>query len=87
MPEYHQSQEMAAIAQEISDYLADHPDAADSLEGILKWWLTRQHYERAARKVQKALEHLVACGVVVAHKTANGKILYSSARRPLTSKH
>ncbi len=55
-----------AIAREIEAYLQHHPEAADSAEGIARWWLARQriHYELSL--VEAALEHLRRQGVVAA---------------------
>lgn len=72
-------QNILTIAQEISDYLAEHPKAADSLEGVASWWLTRQRYERAEDIVHKALEHLVAQGVVKKVNNKGNKTVYSYA--------
>jgi len=41
-----------------------HPTAADSLDGILDWWLPRQRYETARLAIQHALDDLVRLGVV-----------------------
>ena len=68
----------AAVAQEISHYLETHPNASDTLEGVVKWWLARQRYEYAFRTVEKALEYLVEQGKVAKQATVGGKTLYSS---------
>ena len=59
-----EQQEVMAVAREIEHYLAAHPRAADSLEGITRWWLMRQriHYELSL--VEAALRHLCRKGVV-----------------------
>ena len=31
------------VAKDILAYLAEHPQAMDTLEGIAEWWLMRQH--------------------------------------------
>ena len=79
MPGRHSDEEIVIIAQEISDYLSGHPNAADSLEGIMNWWLKRQRYEQAVGRVQKALNYLVARRVMVKSRTASGEIVYSKA--------
>ena len=66
------------IARDIEEYLAAHPCAIDSLEGITKWWLTRHHYEQAYEDVQDALDYLVEKRVVSKRTTA-GKTLYAYA--------
>ncbi len=69
-----------AMAQEISHYLESHPEAADTLKGVVSWWLDRQRYEYSYHMVKQALDHLVAEGKVAKHVTVGGGILYSSAR-------
>jgi hypothetical protein len=68
---------IAAAAETIQRYLDAHPNAADSVEGIARWWLTRQRYEEAIKIVEQALERLVAEGKVAKTTTAEGTILYS----------
>jgi hypothetical protein len=68
---------VADIAHAIERYLASHPQAADSLEGIRRWWLMRQRYEESAQQVQAALEQLLREGVVVKRVLSDGQVLYT----------
>lgn len=72
--------DVVALADEIGAYLMAHPEAADSLDGIVTWWLDRQRYARARRSVERALERLQADGLVQIRETPAGRI-YASARR------
>jgi Fe2+ or Zn2+ uptake regulation protein len=78
---------IAEIACQIQHYLATHPNAADSVEGVLRWWLMRQHYEESATKVQQALDHLVEEGVIEKEMLSDGKAVYASRIHSLMSKH
>jgi hypothetical protein len=69
-----------AIADEIARYLVEQPQAADTLEGIQKWWLTRIRIEEAARRVKRALDSLVRRGLVLEEPLPDGGVLYRSAR-------
>lgn len=51
-------------AREIEQYLETHPQAADSLEGIAMWWVSRQRIRNELEVVRAALETLSAMGVV-----------------------
>ncbi len=77
VPETH-DQEIVSIANEIRDYLSSHPNAADGLEGIAKWWLSRQRYQEGLAKVQKALDYLVAKGAIRKSVTGSGRTAYTS---------
>ena len=52
------------LAGEIERYLSCHPEAADSVQGIVRWWLTQQRLEVAVNAVTGALELLEKNGVV-----------------------
>ena len=77
----HDDNVVEVIASEISRYLLRHREAADTLEGIQAWWLTRIRIEEAAQRVKQALDRLVRRGVVVEEPLPDGGILYPSARR------
>jgi hypothetical protein len=49
---------------EILAYLRGHPAAADTVDGIIEWWLPRQRYETAKAAIQRALDDLVAEGKI-----------------------
>lgn len=72
--------EVMRIAEEIELYLYSHPSAADTLEGITKWWLTRQRYEEATFMVKKALGYLIARGVVTQSTSAGKQHIYSRCK-------
>jgi hypothetical protein len=72
-----------AIVEHIESYLAEHPGAADTIEGIRKWWLPAELLEQAPSNVQSALDRLVARGDVSKRVLPDGKLLY--AQSPATS--
>jgi len=43
-------------------YLIDHPDAKDTVEGILKWWLPEGSVGGGREEVEQALDFLVTRG-------------------------
>jgi hypothetical protein len=68
------------IAQQVARYLHAHPDASDTVEGIAKWWLSRQRFDDASELVRHALEMLIADGVVEKRTMANGVTLFRRAK-------
>lgn len=64
------------IAEDLKAYLDAHPEAADSLTGIVHWWLERQRAERQSRKIRRALEFLVDEGLVTREETPDGGVIY-----------
>jgi hypothetical protein len=77
MTQASEDREVARLALEIKRYLAGHPNAADSLDGVLGWWLTRQRVEDAAVNVRLALEWLVEQGHAEKRELA-GQVIYTS---------
>ncbi|KIO49065.1 hypothetical protein [Nitrosospira sp. NpAV] len=68
--------------QEIIEYLRAHPSAADTMDGIIQWWLIRQRYETARDIIQKALDDLVDQGILDYIETGNDKKIFLSPTRP-----
>lgn len=64
-------------SDEILRYLRAHPQAADTVDGIVMWWLPRQRYEEAVDRVQYALDDLVTRGLVDRITLVDGTVLYA----------
>jgi hypothetical protein len=46
------------VAEIVLGYLAEHPDASDTLEGIAEWWIMRQQTRVEVTTLAKVLRHL-----------------------------
>ena len=53
-----------AVIREILEYLLNHPDAIDTMEGIMKWWLSEHVASTGRENVKEALDALVSTGWV-----------------------
>jgi len=69
------------IVHEILAYLAEHPDAHDTLEGIAEWWLLEQEIKRRTAQVKEALAELVAQGLVLERRGRDSRIHYQVNRQ------
>lgn len=65
-------QDESRIVKEILAYLQTHPDAQDSLEGVVDWWLREQTILHRTVTVRAALKQLVKKGFVI-EKRAEGR--------------
>ncbi|WP_295434475.1 hypothetical protein [uncultured Thiodictyon sp.] len=65
-----------ALADEILRYLHGHGHAADTPEGIARWWIKRQRLEDSLVRVQRALDLLVSRSLVDVRRTPAGVTLY-----------
>lgn len=71
--------EIQRLHDAILHYLRSNPNAADSLEGIMNWWLPKRGYAQAnTEEVMLALDQLIAAGVVEKILLVDGTILYRS---------
>lgn len=76
MPEINVS-DVQQIADQIECYLKNHPNAADTIEGISKWWLPGQGIAVSSLIVQQALNYLSSKSVVKCNANLNGNKVYS----------
>ena len=60
----HDEPDLARLSDEILRYLRAHPQAADTVDGIVGWWLPRQRHDEAVDRVQDALDKLVVSGLL-----------------------
>ena len=65
------------LAQAIEAHLAAHPNAADSVDGVLSWWLAPRGIHASRPDVEEALETLVARQRIRSVRLADGTRLYS----------
>lgn len=77
----HIDAEVQGIAHELEHYISLHANAADTLEGIARWWLDRPEQPELSR-VEAALALLVERGVLARRLLPDGKHIYACAPRP-----
>lgn len=63
--------EQSEICNYILAYLYDNPDAGDTFEGIVEWWVLRQRLKFETRNVSEAVKKLVAEGLIEVHEEAD----------------
>jgi hypothetical protein len=72
-------------APEILDYLARQPDAQDTIEGILHWWVLDSCIRDWAPKIAKTVAQLVERGFLEEMRSPDGKIFYHVSPRYLST--
>ena len=64
------------IGNEILAYLVEHPEAQDTLEGILEWWLLERQIKFHTARVKEALSELVSKGLILEYKGLDSQTRY-----------
>ena len=72
-------------APEILDYLARHPEAQDTIDGILHWWVLDACVRKWAPKIAKTVAQLVEQGFLEEKRSADGKVFYRVSPRYLST--
>ena len=62
--------------EEILAYLQTHPDAQDTLEGVVEWWLRAQTIRHKTVTVKAALKQLVKKGLLIEKRTEGRSSVY-----------
>jgi predicted transcriptional regulator len=68
--------ETSQVSNSILAYLAKHPDAQDTVEGITDWWLLQRRIEVESSLVQQALLELTQDGLILKRKGRDARIRY-----------
>ena len=68
--------EQREVSHYILDYLFDNPDAGDTFEGIVEWWLLTQSIKFEMRTVSEALTSLTAEGLILEQKGLDSRSIY-----------
>lgn len=64
------------IADEIVAYLEQHPDAAETRDGVFQIWILHQRFMRGLRALDRALKRLLDEGRIEADRLADGRLIY-----------
>lgn len=75
-----ENSQIKSIAEDIEAYLADKHDAADTLEGILNWWVLRQRLRESEQNVAKAIQLLKKKGKLDSRIMADGTEVFCARR-------
>ena len=67
---------MHDLARRILAYLDENPDAMDTSEGILEWWLLERESHERQDQVEAALSELATEGWVIASRQADSRVRY-----------
>jgi hypothetical protein len=73
-------------APEILDYLARHPDAQDTIEGILHWWVLDAYIRKWTPKITEAVAQLVERGFLEQKPSSDGHVFYRVSAQYLATK-
>jgi hypothetical protein len=69
-------------APEILDYLARHPDAEDTIDGILHWWVLDACIRNWAPQITSTVAQLVERGFLLQEEPGkDGRIFYRISPR------
>ena len=69
------------IAKKILTYLADHPDAKDTLDGILQWWLLEQQIKHEVESVREIVSERVKGKLLLKRKSRDSRVHYRLNRK------
>ena len=64
------------IGYRILNYVVENPNAQDTLEGIVEWWLLDRLTVSNVTKVKEALANLVAAHLVLERKGKESRTYY-----------
>jgi hypothetical protein len=78
MSSAHDADVVRAITEAIRRYVIAHPEAADTLEGIHRWWLPPALHDEPRGRVEQVVAQLVAVGILREVAREGGRVIYAS---------
>jgi DNA-binding PadR family transcriptional regulator len=78
----HDADKDREIEHAVLAYLERHPQAADTLDGIVRWWLPQQRYSIAQARIEAALRRLESQGLIRQRRLPTGDSLYARGEKP-----
>lgn len=70
------NKEQEKISEMVLNYLRRNPDAGDTLEGIVKWWMGFENIELSMKDVADVLEILIQKKAINVYVIADGTAFY-----------
>src|SRR5271165_1534266 len=64
------------LARHILRYLREHPEAQDTVEGIMVWWVSERAIKHWLPQVRRSLAALVSRGYLEKRRTVDGHVFY-----------
>jgi len=64
------------VTLKILRYLDQNPNAADTADGILEWWLPKQSIYEEEKVVKRALDELVKQNLILATRSSDARRHY-----------
>jgi DNA-binding MarR family transcriptional regulator len=64
----------AELAAAVMDYLAEHPHATDTVQGIAEWWVMRQQVRVDVETLVKVVQKLADEGLIERLDSPNGPL-------------
>lgn len=68
--------EQREVRYHILAYLCDNPDAGDTFDGIVEWWLLHQRIKFETRNISEAVRKLVAEGLLLEDEGSDSRVTY-----------
>ena len=66
----------SGLMKDIMSYLTDHPEAQDTVDGIVQWWLLERSIVKHSHRVREALTDLVDKGYLITYPGKDSQISY-----------
>lgn len=66
----------AEVTLKLLRYLDQNPNAADTVDGILEWWLPKQSIYEEEKVVKRALDELVKRNLILATRASDDRRHY-----------
>jgi len=68
--------EQREVRYHILAYLCDNPDAGDTFDGIVEWWLLHQRIKFETRNISEVVRKLVAEGLILEDEGPDSRVTY-----------
>jgi hypothetical protein len=70
-------QSITQMEEDIVSYLLDHPEAQDTMDGIVHWWVLEQRAKREMMQIEKAVTELVHREWLLTRRGPDSQMHYS----------